>query len=283
MNNFSFRPNTYNNNPNSFESSFSTNTPLISKSDFKNQNNVLHNNLGDILRNENKVDYIIYINSSNRDIPTYPSVFNFSTVFGALSKYSNTNIDSLGNQVITYGTNEPVIERNFLNVVNVELGFIYLPRTNIIKSVVNLDSTISYMLSPDDEDNFNKKRFLILNIKELASPRLYSTGHPISNISFILNRDSGRDEQLWKCYVDSRTYPLSLLKKIDKLTLQLCDDEGNEIRVMCNNQPFDIERALKSDPNNISLKNISKTMQTNYQFTFCVIENELNTLTKYDH
>jgi hypothetical protein len=257
-----------------FNNAFMNNSPLISRPDLKNYKTTIHDNIGDILRNENIIEYIVYINSNNRDLTTNPSQFNFVTIFGGLKKFSNENIS---------GTNEPVIERNFLNVKFIELGYIFIPRTNIIKTVINPDTTITYSLSDNDNHNFNRKRFLILNVKELSSPRIYSTGNPIRDTSFIITRDQGHDEQLWKCCIDNRTFPNSLLKNINKMTIQLCDDEGNEIKLYKTDGTFfDLNNTLLADPNNTSLQLIKKQTQVNIQFTFGCVEAELNTLPKFE-
>lgn len=288
----SYIPNTYQNiynakmNLNNAEQSFLSNTPLISKNDFTNKKTTLHDNLGENLKTENLVDYTIHINSINRDLLSYPSPFTFTTTFGGLSHYEYQNLNKSGMLVSMKGTIEPNIERNLLNIKAITLNNVYLPRTNIIITEINADPEIPiiYKLSDHDDHAFNRKRFMIIKIKELNTPRILSTGNPIGNNCFVINFDKGRMEQIWFSNCCTMTFPNSLLKKIDKLTLQLCDDEGNEVKLLnTDGSYFDIRQKLKDEPTNESLLNLNKIVQMNYRFIFSIVENELNTLPMFNH
>ena len=53
--------NQMNNQISNFKNSYTPNTPLIEKQDYRNQNNMLHNNVGNSVLAENVIEYSIHM------------------------------------------------------------------------------------------------------------------------------------------------------------------------------------------------------------------------------
>ena len=164
---------------NNFNKAYEQNKPLIDPTDFKNKNNVLHNNLNDDLLHERIVEYNVIIHSKDRNKTQFPSPFYLKTSFG------NTN-------------NTPNVTLDLTNVKYVTLNTVTVPRTvSIDTSEIDLNSGIT-KITPTDSfitgtpptnnspswllDNLSAHPYLILRVKELddkhmlGSSPLYQPG-----------------------------------------------------------------------------------------------------------
>ena len=67
---------------NNFKQSFKPGEVLIDKTNFVNQNNVVHNNVGENVSSERVAEYTVRISSADRTLLVYPSPFKFTVSFG---------------------------------------------------------------------------------------------------------------------------------------------------------------------------------------------------------
>lgn len=268
-----------------FQQSFDIPTPLIDKPDFTNYGNVLHNNLSKKLLLENVVEYKIHINSADRNRSSDPSPFKLRISFGS-------------------GLSSPSIMRRFKNIKYITVDSVILPRTIAIDTThiadPNLYPTSSKYIIPPATDSSNifttltNRRYLILRIKELNTDNTLGTSTIFDRDTFMLTNDSsmGIDNVLWKPVHNYRiVYPNSLLNNISKLTLELLDENGNELQLVNEVGAKIIGTSILtgSDYNkfvndNITVNSIAYTdaiTQVMYNLTFGVIENELATETNY--
>ena len=279
---------------NNINQAFSVNTPLISAPDFENKRQTLHDNLGDKLFGERVVEYRALISSSDRDIKKYPSPFKMQVSFG------NTN-------------STPNIDEYLTNVKYVTLNNVFVPRTVAIDTTqINLTAIPPvYTIYPTSShltgtpptasdpswllDNLGFRPFLMLKIKELDDKHMMGTNPLFQRDSFMIVPDQKiGDMMIYKPKRSTIIYPNSLLKNLSMLTLNLLDENGSDINI------------VDQSGNKIIGKNISSsvTMDLNayfdkykddryvaytndvtrviYDFTFGVIENELNTNTTYN-
>ena len=67
-----------NQNINNFNTAFRSNGPVIEKQDYRNRNNLIHNNINENLLVEQIIEYTLNIDSMDRSLTAYPNPFNFS-------------------------------------------------------------------------------------------------------------------------------------------------------------------------------------------------------------
>jgi hypothetical protein len=170
--NSSFQPNSTFNNPQTISAfgenqrdmnqfrlkdNFKQNVPLVNIPNFKYLENTLDPNLNASLLSENLVQYRISIDSSDRDIKTYPDPFNYKVYFGPITNsggllpiynvlfndekenelYNNNKFLISNDYYNEYPNYNPYILREFKNVKSIRLDNVIMPRFN--KIIINHD------------------------------------------------------------------------------------------------------------------------------------------------
>jgi hypothetical protein len=294
-----------NQNINNFNTAFRSNGPVIEKQDYRNRNNLIHNNINENLLVEQIIEYTLNIDSMDRSLVAYPNPFNFSVTFGGhgptvdkqtfvrknVNISNKQNVDNFEVQNIKYeGTPGPVINRKFKNVKFFRLDYIILPKTNIIKlidpsqnSISSSECILDSCLSTIDTDRLAKKyKYLVLRIREISCDNILGTNRYLENDTFILYPDKimGSDHIMWLPTTGSRTYKNSSLENLNKLTFEILTPKGELLYVLdTNGNAVNINTLGDSQS---CLKNcIEETIQCTIALILGVIENELNTNTKF--
>lgn len=273
-----------------FTESFNRNRPLIDAPDFKNRGEVLHNNLNDNLNLERVVEYRIQINSSDRDPSVTPNPFNMTV--------------SMGNSANSL----PNIKRKFDHIKYVTLNSVILPRTIAIDtSKINPDVTgpppydIYPTLSPVTLPlpappstilhNLEYQPFLYLRVKELETQNSIGSNPLMDLNTFMLIPDQKLgDMYLWKPRRSMVVYPNSKYANISQLTLTILDQCGETLTLYDQTGKNIIRKPLgsavqedyvsyveKYKYDNKNVKYTNNVTQVIYDFTFGIVENELNT------
>lgn len=286
---------------NNFNTAFSHNTPLIDANNYSNKKQLLHNNMGEKIFNERVTEYKIIMSSLDRDRKKFPSPFYMQVSFGNANVYPN-------------------IEESMTNVKYVTLNSIIVPKTFAIDTTKINTSTNIYDILPlqsifGDKPNCDSsnpehlfynigiKPFLLVKIKELDDSHLMGTSPMYQRNTFMMTPDQRvGDSIIYKPKRSSIIYPNSQLKNLSMFTLTILDEYGKEIYLVNENGNKIINQNIISNNNvnvnvNINLnynqyvekyednkyvKHTDNTMNIIYDFTFGVIENELNTLTSYN-
>ena len=273
----------------SLQQSFRQNKPLIDQPDFVNKNTVLHNNLADKLLAERVVDYHIQISSSDRDVKCFPNIFDMKASFGNANYYPN-------------------IKRSFKNIRYITLNSVMLPRTISIDTSnicseenLNIYPTASLIKCPlplcakNPLHNLEFHPYLILKIKELKTENNMSSNPFIDGDGFILTPDHKLGDMCsWKPQRSTVVYPNSLLANLSNLSLSLTDERGKKLTIYDECGKNIIGRPMqtcRTDDYNAFVERYkcknemvdytNTVTQVIYDFTFGVIENELNTLTNF--
>lgn len=227
--------------------SFTPNTPLIEAPDFRNRNELLHNNVNENTITDNVTEYTIHIDSVNRDPSMYPNQFKFTTSFG--------------------GNMEPNINRSFKNVLYIKILNVILP-----KSTKAIDTTT---MSTDTEDVLENDRYLILKIKELSDNHTLSTGTFIRDdtIRLLLNHNLGTYYTEWQSIKNKFAFSPTKLGNINRLSFELYDSHGQQIL-------FQGSDSTVTDKSHFTHQ-FNKYTQMSIMLTMGVVENELNTKTNF--
>lgn len=296
--NFQPRTNNLNKTFGDYEKAFSNHNPVINRQDYRNQYNTLHNNLQDNLINEHITEYRINIDSIDRDITAYPNPFDFTVTFAPPSRqaikekvYINPDDPSKGKTIkTTYinGAPEPSINREFKNVKFVKIESIILPKYNrIIKTPIANEPSepIEFEYFIDGNNSIDSDRFVILNIPELRNFNTFGTNTALEN-GFILYTDR-QYETFYSglSYYSSRTFDDNALGNITRLNFKLKTSRGEQLKLGIYdkdgnqlNEQLDTNIINSANPNNIW----NRLFQINISLVIGVVENNLNTITKYD-
>lgn len=265
-----------------FNEAFYPSTPLIEHMDFRNKHNTLHDNLGNKLLSENIKEYRINIDSKDRDPNVYPNPFKYTVNFGPASgqminsyDWIDPNNKKLGKMPIKQFVNpipRPCVNRSFKNVKYIRIDNIILPRYNIINGV-----SPDYELGTQTLDN---DIFLLLNINELPTNSLLGT-NGLNERGHTIYPDTIRDNY-FTCITRhiGIVYDDNMLGNITRLTLEFLDSNGEQLNLKMT-EPTE---TLISDPSTKNLLNNSfnNLYQNHITIVMGVVENDLNTNTKYE-
>ena len=267
-----------------FSNAFMPNQTFIDKPDFSNKGGTIHNNLGDKLLSEYISEYKIHINTKDRNISTHPSPFKTKVQFG----------DTL---------NQFTIGKRFKNIKYITLDSVILPRTNAVDvskiSEPNIYPsgsiyTDGILNGPNVLSNLSKRRNLTLKIEELDSDKNLGTSLYIDKNTFILAEEChmGIDSHLWKPIHSTIIFPNSLLCNVSSLTLSILDEYGNELKLTdqsgnliigtnLTGSSGDYNKFISDNSYVESVIYTNNIIQAQFNFTFGVVDNELNTSTSF--
>jgi hypothetical protein len=282
------------NNYNKINQAFQNNSPLIEMPNFRNNNNVLHNNLKTNLLNEFPKEYYIYIESRDRNTNYYPSPFQFNVHFGessgkkVIKKVIKRNTDNQQYEdYVTeyYGDYKgPVIPRRFRNVKFVRLEYVILPKTLALVQ----DPSGVYSFSTSSDHLLINNKYLVVKIKELSSGNILSTNNQVSDDCFIIYPDKTLgNNNVWITNYGLRTWNNSALGSVEKFSISISDCYG-ELLYLYNESsgtPVDLSilKSNEESPAKTSLEEIMILADTTINMTICAFENELNTNTKFEY
>lgn len=257
-----------------YDKNYEENVPILNRQDYKNQFNVLHNNISDMILNEHVVEYKVKIDAFDRDASIYPNPFNFAVNFG-------TQMEQ---------TKRPVINRAFKNVKYVKIDSIIIPKFYVIeKEIVSpppAPPSPAIIYNIDGSKTINDDRFVYLEIPELQSTTSLGTNTSAEN-GFVIMQDREYSTMFQgSAYFATRIYKDNVLQNIDKLTFRIKDSYGNqhELKIVDSVTGALLPDKLDTDINNKNnLNNVyNKIFQTYIHLTIGVVENAINTLTKFD-
>lgn len=221
------------NNQHNFNVGFQSSQNLISPQDFTNNGNLMHNNIAQNILNETTFDNMLHIDSYDRDASGFPNPFKFTVSLGGAgtSREKVYDKDTQTYKIVNYsGVPLPRIQRNFVNIKQVTLDKVFFPQYIVYtRSIIGGVYTYSGLTQIS-----SKYRYLILKIKELDNNRIYSTNNRVGDDSFILYKDKdlgGSNTEIWLSSFCKRTFLKSALKNLDKLSIEIIDSNGNQVKI----------------------------------------------------
>jgi len=293
---------------NNFQQSFAPNREMIETTDYVNKRQVIHNNLNDKLLTERVVEYRILINSIDRDVKMFPSPFDMKVSFGNNNVYPNITRKFKNIKYVTLNsimTPRTIAIDTSKTIPETPLPVVPPPPPPVppLPAPIdyrNLYPTSSIYAQPplvpalptnDVMNNLENRPFLIVRAKELDSDNVLGTSPLYDSDTFILIADQKiGDMYRWKPQRTTTVYPNSLLTNLNQLTLSLLDESGKKLNIVDqvgNNiigkniniyVPYDFNGYVaKYSDENKYVDYTNRMTQVIYDFTFGVIENELNT------
>lgn len=266
-----------------FNKSFIPNEQVIEPIDYRNQNNLMHNNVGENVLNESVIEYKMNIDSLDRDIKTYLDPFNYVVKFNIPSSVSAT-------------ATGPLINKDFRNVKYIKLDSIVLPQYS---NIMYCPKEKKYILAPDSY--LPDDRFVTLQITELTDDnKVYST----SDNGFRINPHTGEsvippkpfgiiypDTKLGKYYYTGTPYNSNTIYKstelanIKRLSIRFYDSFGIPLHYD-KLFTFDQLNEAYADGEPIPITDVrhpyNKNIQNHMTFIVGVVEGHINNNTKFE-
>lgn len=292
-----------------FDLSYAQPDQIIEKINYRNQNHILHNNVGEYVLDPSIVEYRVDVDSLDRDINVYPDPLDFIVKFNPIpSGIVSTEINERGKlrRIDEYfaGTPRPHIGREFRNVKYVKLDTAILPqRVGTVDCDKNKDDEDEISLKEEfyDEDNLMNDRFISLVVKELTQdqPRYYSTmddsyrilnngttttpPKPFSNI--VRDKILGPYHYCGIPFYGSALYKRVALGNLKQMSIQFYDSTGQKLQF---NNLFTARQLKEADEAGcpISVKNprhpLNRRHQVFLSFIVGVDEANINQDVKYE-
>lgn len=208
--------------------------PIVGPVNYKNKNNLLHNNIKDSVLDEHVVEYKVHIDSIDRDIAAYTDPFHYTVQFNPSSNRSQNVKQPGGTYVKQYfkPLAKPHINKEFRNVKYIKIDNVCLPRYKIIKKDDGAD-TYSQFQTDSDESNLYDDRFIELRIKELIDNKNFATNSHTQDSFGLVFPDKlvSSNYFIGAPFYMSRTYNTSQLGDLNRLTIDFYDSYGEPIRV----------------------------------------------------
>lgn len=214
-----------------FFTAFQPNPNLVAKRNFKNNGNLLFNNIEYDVLNQDIFEIVIQIDSLDRDIKTYPNPFDMKITF-------NPTPDSYDKKSGTLfkGTPGPTVSKDFSYVKYVKLDSIVLPRNCYLTKKYDNESKDMDVIKKTKWDyhstkKLNHERFLLMDIKEIVDETVFGTNTPINKSFGTIYCDKliSPDYFTGTTYGCTKIYKSSSLGNIKTWSIKIKDSIGNTI------------------------------------------------------
>lgn len=267
------------NNQFNMNDAFTPRTTLIPHQEYNNPHNLEHNNLPDNFFNEYLIDNTLHIDSADRDETIYSSPYKFTVSLGGAGTNKEKKYDPKVGTFLTKqynGVPNPRIEKRFINIKNIILDKVFMPKYIIFKSSIK-DGVTTYTGLKTTSEVY---RYLGLRIKELDNNRIFSTNNNIRDDSFVIYKDKdlgGTAGEIWIASPCKRQYLKSSLKNLDRLTIELVDRNGGPVVPKYVDDSIDPDIDIPIPDEDLT----RDQFQCTFQFTLQCYENEINTNVNY--
>lgn len=226
-------------NQGNFKSAFNTSSPVqmngydpktvFNNHNFINKNNILHNNLSNILLNEEIREYSVMIDSKDRNYQVYPNPFNYEVKFRPLPKTR----EKINGKYIVHEEPAPTINDNFTNVRYIKLEEAILPFFTKIKMVQekNMDDEINDTWKVDTSQPLTDDMYVVLSLGEYSDVNYKSTNDVLSDSFAIIYFDCKANNTHYFGFTSNgiKIFPIDQLAKIDRLKVSFMDAYGQSL------------------------------------------------------
>jgi hypothetical protein len=217
-----------------------TGNMLLGQPNYQNTNTYLHNNINQNVLLEQTFDNKIFIDAEYKDFASHPEPYKFIVKFNGCDPTIEKIYVKVENEFYEYnkyikGDTVIVINQIFKNVKYVNVNTLIMPTH--IEFVTQEDG--SYKIS--GKQIAKTHRYLVLKIDELRNSRKVSNKKSLGKECFIMKNDdnSGINNEYWIPIYDKISYFDSNLRNIDRLTVELCDDQGRRLCTKLDGKNFD--------------------------------------------
>lgn len=306
VNGFSDMHGTFNKYGNAYRGGMTGSTHLASP-DYTNPNNLLHNNLNDNVMDVETLPTKLFINSFYKDYEKHPEPYNFVVKFNSITPTIEPVKVMIDNKEFSYpkyvdGERCVSIDRAFKNINHITVDIMIPP------IYIDYETNSDGIFEPSGLRFAERYRYVLLKIPELRNCRKFSNAGHMGDDAFIMKveQDMGVNNQCWLPIHNTISYFSSKLKNLDRLSIRLCDDKGNQLCTTLDGENYDfykeyrrlIDKAMslkkKNDAKSLErleslvpklecLKNIVEHVYIEIHFTMNILEPQLSTLPKFSN
>ena len=238
------------NNGYCLSNAYQQNHPLISQTSYKNNNNVLHNNLRENILSERVETYSIFIDGFHRSHSSHKNPFKFPINFGSTGDNEKEYWDDIDKEtkVRKYQGDTGVrFVEHFNNVKFLRVQNIICPKY----TKINYDfSNKKFIYDTDDESNLElSTRYIVFRLDDLESHKRLTSGHFLKNDSFILRFDKnmGSDSMLLiPINRDVVDFKDSHLENLSRINISVYNDVDNILSLPTLTYTDQTDSTLKS-------------------------------------
>lgn len=213
---------------------------MFNNHNFINQNNLIHNNLNNILLNEEIREYSVMIDSKDRNYQVYPDPFSYEVKFNPLPG----SIEKTNGRKIFHQEPNPIINDSFTNVRYIKLEDVILPYFNKVKTInKKVDDELVKIWKIDTLNPITENLYTVLSIGEYKDINYRSTNDILSDSFATIYFDNRVNDTHFKGYTKNgiKIFPQDQLARIDKLRIEFMDPYGKLLN--CNH----INKKIKSN------------------------------------
>lgn len=191
---------------------------------FMNRNNLLHNNLENILLNEEIKEYSIIIDSKDRNYQIYTNPFSYKVRFDPLpTKKEKTQIFEEPN---------PTIYESFKNVRYIKLEDVVLPFYTTLKKtnrIVDDEEIETFRI--DESKSLTDNLYVVVSIKEFSNINRRSTNDVLSSSFATIYYDTHINNTHYRGWTRNgiKVFDQDKLGEIKSLTIDFMDPYGNKL------------------------------------------------------
>lgn len=203
---------------------------IFSNHGFTNRNDLMHNNLQNILLNEEIREYSVMIDSKDRNYQVYPDPFNYEVRFNPLP----TSREREYGKTITYEEPAPVINDNFVNVRYIKFEVALLPYYTHIRKYKerNEDGDIVDVWKVDKDRMLSENFYTVLSLgSDYRDVNYRSTNDVLADSFAVIYYDCNMSKSHFMGYSENgvKIFPQDQLAKINKLKISFMDPYGNPL------------------------------------------------------
>jgi len=252
---------------------------------FVNRNDLLHNNLYDIILNEEIVEYSILVDSKDRNIEVYPNVWSYDVAFGPI----NTTRSKVNGKTVVYETPNPVVNQSICKVRYILLQDAILPFYSKIKNTkhtINGEECIIPKI--DTTKNLTEYLYVVLCMDGYNDNRRLSTNDLLSESFGTIYYDGNTSNTHYSGSMSGaiKIFQPDQLGTIDCLKIRFYNPYGEPLSVnhfdkniksRCECNCDEDNNVINKDcPHHNLLHPLAPAWQHHLHFTIGVVEPRLN-------
>ena len=199
----------------------------FNNNNFTNPNTLVHNNLSDIILNEEIREYSVMIDSKDRNYQVYPDPYNYEVKLGPLPRITT----QVGDSYEVYEDPAPTINHSFKNVRYIKLAKAILPIFNRVRLYTECqdDNSIVESYKVDVHKPVTNNLYTVLSIgKQFSDISYFSTNDLLSSSFATIYYDSKvNSTHYFGCMANGlKIFPQDQLGQIDRMQVNFMDPYG---------------------------------------------------------
>lgn len=199
---------------------------MFNNHNFINRNDIMHNNLNNILLNEEIREYSVMIDSKDRNYQIYPDPFTYDVRFNPLAKTK----EIINGKIVICEDPNPIINGKFTNVRYIKLETVILPFFTSIRNntITDENGDIVDKLQINTYKPLTDNLYFVLFISGYSDTNYRSTNDVLSESFATIYYDTRINNTHFLGYTSNgiKIFQRDQLGKIDRFKISFMDPYG---------------------------------------------------------